>query len=342
MTTTGSFRNENQLIDWFNTGPASGARPAARLQGIVKGGSVRRFYRLLAEDGSSLGILMEYSTEKEENNFYVAIAAFLDRLGVPVPRIIFHDPDEGLAWLEDFGSLDLFHYRDASWDELKSKYESVIENIVPLWQRGGDHLKNVQDLPMMEGFGPRLYAWERDYFFDQCLSRVLPELKEEDREALHSEMAAAEKLLLAQPSSLVHRDFQSHNIMIREAGPGFIDFQGMRPGTWFYDLASLLYDPYMELSAEQREELAVAAARKMGWEAGEETFQEVLNAAALQRLMQALGAYGYLGHELGKKDFLKYIPVAANTLVKLMAENEMCMAEGFLRRLLMERDHPGR
>lgn len=323
MTTTGSFRNENQLLDWFNTGPASGGRPAARLQGIVKGGSVRRFYRLLANDSSSLGVLMEYSTEKEENNFYVAIAAFLDGLGVPVPRIIFHDPDQGLAWLEDFGSLDLFHYRDASWTDLKLKYESVIESIVPLWKKGVEHLDAFPDLPMMEGFGPRLYAWERDYFFDQCLSRFLPELCEGDRKAMHSEMAGAEALLLAQPPSLVHRDFQSHNIMIRQAGPGFIDFQGMRTGTWFYDLASLLYDPYMELSAEQREEVAAVAARKMSWEAGEDAFREVLDAAALQRLMQALGAYGYLGYELGKTEFLKYIPIASNEMSLLVQRKEM-------------------
>ena len=35
---------------------------------------------------------------------------------------------------------------------------------------------------------------------------------------------------------------------------------------------------------------------------------------AAQRLMQALGAYGYLGEVLGKREFLKHIPVAAARL----------------------------
>lgn len=330
MTTTGSFRNENQLLDWFNSGPAAGAPQASRLQGIVKGGSVRRFYRLLAEDGSSLGILMEYSREKEENNFYVAIGEFLDGLGIPVPRILFHDAEEGLAWLEDFGSVDLVHFRDEAWEDLKPKYESVIDAILPLWRDGMGKLEEFPDLPMMDGFGSRLYAWERDYFFDQCLKRMNPDLGEAERESLHAEMSEAEDLLLAQPVTLVHRDFQSHNIMIREAGPGFIDFQGMRQGTWFYDLASLLFDPYMSLSADQRVQVAKYAREKMDWSGTDAEFLAVLEAAALQRLMQALGAYGYLGHELGKKEFLQYIPVAGKNLVEIVSETEMPEIEKLL------------
>ena len=33
----------------------------------------------------------------------------------------------------------------------------------------------------------------------------------------------------------------------------FIDFQGMRPGLAEYDLASLLFDPYVRLSPAERE-----------------------------------------------------------------------------------------
>jgi len=36
-----------------------------------------------------------------------------------------------------------------------------------------------------------------------------------------------------------------------------IDFQGMRPGLAEYDLASLLFDPYVELSGTEQSELIV-------------------------------------------------------------------------------------
>jgi aminoglycoside/choline kinase family phosphotransferase len=43
----------------------------------------------------------------------------------------------------------------------------------------------------------------------------------------------------------VHRDFQSQNIIARSGHAYLIDFQGMRPGLAEYDLASLLFDPYV-------------------------------------------------------------------------------------------------
>lgn len=61
--------------------------------------------------------------------------------------------------------------------------------------------------------------------------------------------------LAAETRQLVHRDFQSQNILIRKGEASFIDFQGMRPGLAQYDLASLLCDPYVEISSEERTHL---------------------------------------------------------------------------------------
>ena len=61
--------------------------------------------------------------------------------------------------------------------------------------------------------------------------------------------------LAQRPRVFVHRDFQSQNIIIRNAQAHLIDFQGMRPGLAEYDLASLLFDPYVDLSPAEREEL---------------------------------------------------------------------------------------
>ena len=42
--------------------------------------------------------------------------------------------------------------------------------------------------------------------------------------------------------------------------------------------------------------------------------------AGLQRVMQALGAYGFLGHVKGKAEFLAHIPAALVNLQQLLAE----------------------
>jgi aminoglycoside/choline kinase family phosphotransferase len=98
----------------------------------------------------------------------------------------------------------------------------------------------------------------------------------------------------------VHRDFQSQNIIIRQGQAYLIDFQGMRPGLAEYDLASLLYDPYVQLSAAERAELLEFYRGEA--EIIDPAYEEKFRLCAMQRLMQALGAYGYLGETKGYRN----------------------------------------
>jgi aminoglycoside/choline kinase family phosphotransferase len=94
-----------------------------------------------------------------------------------------------------------------------------------------------------------LYQWEQHYFFENCLGNyfALDQAGVVELSRLPVFIEIAERLA-SLPRVLVHRDFQSQNIIIRNGHAYLIDFQGMRPGLSKYDLASLLYDPYVELS----------------------------------------------------------------------------------------------
>jgi aminoglycoside/choline kinase family phosphotransferase len=121
---------------------------------------------------------------------------------------------------------------------------------------------------------------------------------------------------------LVHRDLQSQNIIIQNGQANLIDFQGMRPGLAEYDLASLLLDPYVELSDDERSEL-ISYYRQKQTENGRTVngqFEDTLQLCAMQRLMQALGAYGFLGLVRGHEHFLKYIPGAVHSLRGIVAK----------------------
>jgi hypothetical protein len=120
----------------------------------------------------------------------------------------------------------------------------------------------------------------------------------------------------------VHRDFQSQNIIIRNGQAHLIDFQGMRPGLAEYDLASLLYDPYVELPEDERAELT-SYYRERQLENGiaiNGDFDLKLRLCAMQRLMQALGAYGFLGLVKDHKHFLKHVAPAMESLQHTIAE----------------------
>jgi hypothetical protein len=293
------------------------AKGAIRIDPLEKGGSDRKYYRIRVTDEHSL-ILVRYGDSREENRHYCAIAAFLARVGLHVPEIYHHDEEERLIWMEDLGETDLWSFRSAGWQTLRGLYALTLDEMAALHSRGMAALGEAP-LALQAGFNEELYAWEQHYFFENCAGRVF------HRDAGPGEDAAALREiaihLAAKPPVLVHRDFQSQNVLIDRGEAWLIDFQGLRPGLAQYDLASLVYDPYMPLSAEEREQLINTYVGK-ALDAGgrvEADFRQTLDLCAMQRLMQALGAYGYLGLVRERTAFLHHIPAALQSLRQVLA-----------------------
>ena len=282
---------------------------------IEKGGSDRKFYRVRCSAEQSL-ILVKYNLEREENRHYVEIAQFLETHAIHAPRIYYHDPDEGLVWLEDLGESDLFSHRGESWLVRRAFYESALDEVRKLHQLPESVCVEMhRHLPAE--FNAALYLWEQNYFFENCLGRYFEVEKPEidTLAGLPVLQKVAEKLAQL-PRVLVHRDFQSQNILLRNGQAYLIDFQGMRPGLAHYDLASLLFDPYVDLSEAERDELL----EHYCGEKPDADFMETLRLCAMQRLMQALGAYGFLGLVKDHKHFLHYIPKAVRSLREIAGD----------------------
>jgi aminoglycoside/choline kinase family phosphotransferase len=246
----------------------------------------------------------------------VKIASFLTEHRIRVPEIYFHDADEGLIWLEDLGERDLYSYCDESWLVRRAFYESALDQIATLHALPESLcIEMKQHLPAE--FNCELYLWEQNYFFENCLDRIfkIDEAKLAQLASLPVLQEIAHRLA-SFTRVLVHRDFQSQNIIIRNGQAHLIDFQGMRPGLAEYDLASLVYDPYVDLPESERAEL-IAYYRGRQLENGmaiNGDFDLKLRLCAMQRLMQALGAYGFLGFVKGHKHFLKHVPTAMRSL----------------------------
>jgi aminoglycoside/choline kinase family phosphotransferase len=249
-----------------------------------------------------------------ENTYHADIAIFLRDIDVPVPRLIHHDSTRCLIVMEDLGGTDLWALRENPWEIRRPLYQKTLVVAHRL------HSFPERDFPssrvmLREGFGPDLYRWERDYFRhhfvrDACGIKLEPSFERE----LEAELSKLAERLMATKPSLVHRDLQSQNVLIRNGEPFFIDFQGMRFGSFFYDLGSLLCDPYVIFSDSERHELLSfyyeLSNLKMDLAAFHDTFWE----ASVQRLMQALGAYGFLGVKKELKTYLDHIPNGLDNL----------------------------
>jgi len=298
-------------------------------------GSDRTFFRLKWNRRNS-AILIHYDPKRVENTYYADIAAFLRDIDVPAPRLIRHDPASCLILMEDLGDTDLWSLRKTPWETRRALYQKTLTIVHRL------HCFPVKDFPsarvrLMEGFGLDLYRWERNYFRDHYVREVCRiELEPFFERELEAELSGLAERLAKTMRCLVHRDLQSQNVMIRDGEPFLIDFQGMRFGSLFYDLGSLLCDPYVNLStllevhpephAErvnfsdgEREELLSFYYGLWKWDLDWATFQNTFWEASAQRLMQALGAYGFLGPKKGLKAYLEHIPAGLHNLHRAAA-----------------------
>jgi hypothetical protein len=276
-----------------------------KLDPIKKGGSDREFFRVSLPDKTSF-IFMQYGDEVEENAHWMNINRFMASLDIFVPRIVAQDISRHFILLEDLGDVDLWSKRSLPWAKRRDYYFQVLTQIHRLHSF---ELKSLPaDLQLSESYGSGLYKWEHDYFLENLVGEVCKiKLSSSDAAKLTKELDALSECLQKIESCLIHRDFQSQNIMIKNGRPVLIDFQGMRKGCLFYDLGSLICDPYVTFTDEERAEVLNFYYELMNPAYSRDEFVKNFWMGSVQRLLQALGAYGFLGLKKNKPAFLKHI-----------------------------------
>ncbi|WP_411825784.1 phosphotransferase family protein [Luteolibacter sp. AS25] len=250
---------------------------------------------------------IHWTDEREDNAQFVPVAEFLKNARFNVPAILYDRSQHNLALVEDLGNTDLLSLKDKPFKTRLPYYRSALEQIDRLF-----YTRVPKDLELMEPFDADLYRWEQKYFFDYFIEDFLKEnpVPLEKNESF-IEMAQA---LGASHKHLVHRDFQSQNLLIKGEKIYMIDFQGLRRGRQEYDLASFIFDPYMDHSADEREQLMDL------WEdiSDERPEESLFNKCAAQRLMQALGAFGNIIENKGDNWYRLHIPVAVKSLLTVI------------------------
>jgi len=315
MIPQSEFRNPkyDEMIGFAREALGLPESVSVELSPIERRGSDRTFFRLKWNRKNS-AILIHYDPKRLENTYYADIATFLRDIGVPAPQVIRHDPDLCLVAMEDLGETDLWSFRKTPWKIRRALYQKTLVIVHRL------HSFPEKDFPsgrvrLMDPFGLDLYRWERDYFrthFVRGVCRI--ELEPSFEQEVEVELSALSERLSRTRGTLVHRDLQSQNVMIRDGEPFLIDFQGMRFGNPFYDLGSLLYDPYVNFSGKEQDELLSFYYGLGKRDMDRNIFQNTFWEASSQRLMQALGAYGFLGLEKGLNGFLEHIPEGLRNL----------------------------
>lgn len=285
-------------------------------------GSDRIFYRIACAAASYLVAFPSPTLLRARAEAHAAymIGRHLAAVGVPVPGIVAYDQVSGAILFEDLGDCLLFQVFHAGSDTIFDLYLQAVEALADF------------QCAAVQGFEPD-WCWdsihydrelmitrESQYFAREFCRKfigmnTLPE-------GLDQEFAAlAERISHCPVTGIIHRDYQSRNLMVVDGKIRIIDYQGARFGPLAYDLASLLNDPYVRVAEGSKDELLKAYLLRLGSYISLDPirFIDDYHHIALQRNLQVLGAYAFLTQERGKAFFIQYIDPALRRLVALLA-----------------------
>ncbi|KAF0180585.1 MAG: hypothetical protein FD164_1802 [Nitrospirae bacterium] len=305
---------ENALVHAGGILPLSAAelfgRGAVEMVEIGFGGSDRRYFRIA--DGGSSAVLLQCARRDEEFERQAAYAKFFAKQGVRVPRLSSIAAHQAAMLFEDLGDISLYSWLRCSRSEgaVEAMYRKVLDQLVQLHAVASAH---VHDCPLLAErvFDYDHLRWETAYFCEQFAIGLLGH-DDIDRRPLDEEFHLLAQSVDAAPRTIIHRDCQSQNIMLKNnTEVCLIDFQGARLLTPAYDIVSLLWDPYYRLDGALRERLVTYYRCEMQSRTDtfdDAAFRHALLPCRLQRHMQALGAYGFLSQVKGKRSFLKHVP----------------------------------
>jgi aminoglycoside/choline kinase family phosphotransferase len=296
------------------------AARGARIVPLTGDASDRRYFRAIvpeAPDAPLTGPSMVLALHAEPFSFdtlpFVNVARLLERVPLPIPRILDHADELGILVLDDLGDVTLqAHLGAAPPAQHAALYRQAVA-FIELLQRRGAELESGEYVPYRVAFDIEKHTGERDFFLKHLVEGYRgASIDAARRQAIREECAAIIDELAAEPRVLCHRDYHSRNLMLRGTELYIIDFQDARMGPDTYDLVSLCRDSYMDLKEETVDELIAYFLALRGRlrtdPAATREFRRRFDLMALQRNLKALGTFGYQTIARGNPVYIQYIP----------------------------------
>ena len=271
----------------------------ARIEPLAGDASFRRYFRV--SDGDRSAVLMDAPPPMEDVRPFVAVAEWLQSVGLSAPEILARDIDHGLLLLDDFGTWRLREIADEDPSRERELYELATDVLI--------HLHQHPPMPGLPPHGPQQWLEELALFTDwYCPALGLSVDIDGYRAAWAQVLEPVARDGLGPVTVL--RDFHAENVMLiggREGIRhfGLLDVQDALVGHPAYDLASVLEDarrdvpPEIERAMIDRYVVATGKADR---------FERAYWALAAQRNTRILGVFTRLWKRDGKPHYTAFQP----------------------------------
>lgn len=276
--------------------------------------STRRYFRVVTGGSPSTCVVMQLPAEDrespEDSYPFLNVHRFLMARGFAVPKVYQAAMAQGMIGLEDLGDRTL---------ELAVKESAGQADVAALYKRTLSLIGSLQDLgatpdedcvAFRKRFDFKLLRWELDHFSEWLLREDRKVHLNDNEEAVVAEAfdrIAAE--LADVPPVLVHRDFQSRNLMVSGTGAVcVIDFQDALLGPHVYDLVALLRDSYVDLGSAQVHDLIDEFCVQRRLPAART--RRLFHLQTVQRKLKDAGRFVFIDRKRGNPAFLASIPLS--------------------------------
>ncbi len=272
----------------------------AQILPLAGDASFRRYFRILA--GDQRAVLMDAPPPHEDVRPFVAIAGWLEQIGLVAPKVLAADLEQGLLLLEDFGDARMREALDAEPEAERELYETAIDVLVHLHRQ-----------PPMDGLpkhGVREWLTEVQLFPDW----YAPAVGLDNFDQVGWEAAWREVLEPVADDGLspvtVLRDYHAENVMLVDGRGGIerfglLDFQDALAGHPAYDLVSVLEDARRDVPPELEREMIDRYFDQTGTD---ERLEKAYWALAAQRNTRILGVFCRLWKRDGKDRYKAFQP----------------------------------
>lgn len=267
--------------------------------------STRQYFRFYDNDQSFVLAVYPDLFDPEDFN-YRQIHDLFQEIALPVARIITLDPKRGIVLQEDLGDESLQNRLSvADATERRRLLLAAIDHIVTIQGEGTKALRPAYQASGLF-FDQEKLNWEL-LFFRRHYLEDHRRLNQIDENQLQAEFDRLTEELAGLPRCLCHRDYQVRNLMMKDGTLYITDFQDARWGPFCYDLASLLKDS-IELDEEEIGQYRDYYLSQGTFPDSPQKFLRQFQLMCIQRLLKALGTYGYQIAVCGKDIYRQYVP----------------------------------